>query len=197
MTRRLSSVALAPILLLAACGGGSSSQPVAASGASSQPAASAPGASAASTDGGSGPAAGDVAQACELLSDADILELTTWEVDTVEPGSTHGIFENGCDWMLAGGTSAGMGAPASITLGVLGTGGREYYDTYFAPFIEENGDEPLEGVGDVGLIGSLSGTAMAVQGDVLVDVQWIDLGSDETPVAVALLERVVANLAGN
>jgi hypothetical protein len=190
-------MALAPILMLAACGGGTSSQPAATTGASPQSEASTPGSPAASADAGSGLPAAEIGEACDLLSDSDILELTSWEVETVEAGPTHGIFDNGCNWMLAGGTSAGMGAPASITLGVRDEGGRAYYDTYFAPFIEENGDEPLEGIGDVGLIGSLAGTAMAVQGDVLVDVQWIDLGGDETPVAVALLERVLANLAGN
>ena len=210
MTRWLRFLALSPVLALAACAEGSASQPAAASVASSPPAASTPAAPvastpaapAASTDAGSGQAAID-AQACELLSDADIVEETTWGVDTVEQGPVQGVFENGCNWVLAGGTS-GM-VPASITLGVMAPGGREYYDTFIVPFMEENGDEPLLNYDngrsfsapyiDDGLVGSLSGTAMAVQDDVLVSIQWVDRGGEETSMALEVLSRALFNLS--
>ena len=191
-------MALLSVVLLAACGGAPADQPRpdGASGSSAQPGASGSEAPAALADAGSGPEGATAPPACELLSESDIVELTTWGSETVTTAPQQGIFQNGCYWELAGGTSAGMGAPASITLGVMAAGGQQYYDEFFAPFAEENGDEPLVGVGDVGLIGSPSGTVMAVRDDVLVSLQWIDLGGDETPVAITLIERVLANLGG-
>ena len=190
-TRWFRFLALLPILVLAACGAESPSQPAATSGRSSLPAASAPGEPAVSTDPSSGAGAdGDVAHVCELLSDADIVELTTLEVDTVEARPAGGIFENACWWALAGGGVV----QAEIVLGVFEPGGREYYDTYYAPFIEANGQEPLEGVGYAGHIGS--GIVTVVADDALVDLTWASVSDDSTTVPVALTERVVANLAG-
>ena len=142
---------------------------------------------------GSVPPVADDAEApdaCGLLTDSDIAEITGWEVDTVEPGPAMGIYQNGCTWVLAGGSAA----PAEIELGVLSPGGRSYFDTYFAPYAEDEGSEPLEGVGDVGLVGGISGSAMAVQGDLLADVYWLDFGDGGDDVAIALLERVLANV---
>lgn len=145
-------------------------------------------------------------QACDLLSDADILELTSWAVTTMEPGTTSGIFHNGCSWTLAGGNRASMGVPAEITIGMKEPNGREYFDMHFhsnrpdGPNIEADGAEPLPGVGDIAFIkvaAGLNGTAMAVSGDALVDITYSDFDSrNENEVATALLKRALKNLEG-
>lgn len=144
-------------------------------------------------------------KACDLLSDADILELTSWAVTTMEAGTTSGIYQNGCSWTLAGGNRASMGIPAEITIGVKAPGGRSYFDTYFhsdipdGPNIEEEGAKPLPGVGDIAFIevsSGLKGTAMAVSGDALVDITYSDFDSkSENEVVSTLLKRALENLA--
>lgn len=191
-------VALVLAVLLAACGGTAGAPSAEDAGASDAGSAAASQPAPSTEMDAPAPSVGtDVIgsiDACELLPDEEIAELTTWTPELERSGPQLGVFPDGCYWELAGGTSAEMGVPASITLGVRAEGGRAYFDTYFEPYAEENGEEPLDGVGDVGLIGELAGTVMAVQGDVLVSVQWIDFGGDETSMAIALLERALANL---
>lgn len=183
MTRSLRLLVLAPVLLLAACGGASPGQPVATSGAPSQAAGSTPGAPPTSAGPGG---------ACELLSEADIVELTSFEVDVVEMRSGGGIYVDGCHWALA---DDGV-VQAEILLGVLAEGGRAHYDTVLVPLAEGTGGEPLEGVGDAALVGSDGGSVVAVDGDVLVDLQWFELSGGSADVPIALMKRVLANLAG-
>ena len=198
MIRWTRSLALTSILLLSACGGQSPIQPDATSGASSQPPASTPGAPPASTGPGASAGPDLTGTACELLSDADIAELTPFEVHAVEARSAGGIYENGCYWALAGDAATGsQGVQAEILLGVLAAGGREHFDTYLVPLAEGIGSEPLEGVGDVGLIGAGGNAVTIVDDDTLIDLQWIALSADTTAVPVALVERILENLAGD
>ena len=192
--RRLS--VLVSLVVLAACGSAGASPSV------SNTAAGSPGASGAAsggsgapvtTAGNSGSGGGNVAQACTLLSDEDLVEVTGWGRAEARAGSTQGLFDNGCVWTLDGGSSQGI--PATITLGILAPGGRAYYDTYFAPFAAENGDEPLEGLGDVGLLQD-DGNVMVVDGDVLVSLFWLDALEDEPEKPVELVKRVLENLGG-
>lgn len=189
-SRTLPVISLALAIALSACGGGTNATDPASAPSIDPPASTAQPASAAPSSDGGGEA-----DACAMLSDEDIVELTGFEVDTMEPGAAMGVYEDGCHWTLAGGSTAGMGIPAEITLGVVSPGGRSYFDTYIAPYAEDYGQEPLQGVGDVGLTGGLVGTATAVEGDFLADLQWSDFDGDDS-VAIALLERVLANAGG-
>lgn len=200
---RPTSLALLAVLLLSACAAGSqtgtSDAPSGPSpsdtGGTPSTNVSSPSAPPPSADGGTSPSSA-ATDACALLSDADLTELTTWAADVVEPGPQQGIFQTGCLWTLSGGTSPGLYGPASISLGVVAPGGRSYYDTYFAPFVEDYGQEPVAGVGDVAWYDSLANTVIAVEGDTLVSLQWIDPGGDEAA-GVALTDRILSNVAGD
>ncbi|OGO59115.1 MAG: hypothetical protein A2V85_16980 [Chloroflexi bacterium RBG_16_72_14] len=190
---------LAVTLIVAGCGGASPSAlptgttTAPASGTASEPPGDLPAASADPEPGST--AGGEVAAACELLTTEDIVEVTGWKVAEVRAEMTHGLFENGCRWTLDGGPAMAMGVPARIVLGVLSPGGRDYFDRYFAPFAAENGDEPLEGLADVGLRQS-TGSVMAVLGDVLVAVQWLDGTASQSDKPVDIVRRVLENVAG-
>lgn len=205
LAMRSTPVALLTVLLLAACGGAAQPEPSNADPGASQAAPSAASPSLASdpaappASAGSGASGGGTASdACELLSDADLTELTTWSADVVEPGPQQGVFSNGCLWTLSGGTSPALYGPATISLGIVAPGGRSYYDRYFAPFAEEYGQEPLVGVGDAGLVDSFTSTILAVQDDAFVSIQWLDIGSEnQVEMATLITERVLSNLAGD
>jgi hypothetical protein len=133
------------------------------------------------------PASAVTVDACALLSDADIKELTGATVDTKEPGPQAGVFPDGCRWVL---TEAGSMIPPEIVLGIRASGGRDYYDRYFKPFNNENDNEPIPNLGDEAVTG-IAGTAMVVKGDVLYQVQWLG-GSKDLEVEIA--RKVAENL---
>lgn len=137
---------------------------------------------------GSGEGPGVVAGACEILSEGELLELTGLEVVAVQPQPMDTIYPNACQWELA--------ENSLVTLGVEAPGGRSRFDTNFKPFAEEFEYEPLEGVGDEGLISAFQQSAMAVRGDVLVDVQAIVPGQGDEETAARIVERVLANIGG-
>lgn len=187
--------ALVVALLLAACAGNGAVDTSMGSSEASRAADSDPGVAPPSADAGSGVDGGVGQEVCELLSDADLVELTTWGAGTVEPGPQQGVFDHGCLWTLTDGTSSALYGPATISLGVVAPDGRSYYDTFFAPYAEEYDQEPLVGVGDAGLIDAFTATILAVEGDAFISLQWLDLGSDgQIEMATALAERVFANL---
>lgn len=205
LAARSQPVALFLVVLLVACGGGAAGEPSSAdatpgtsSAAESQAEASAPAvpqASAGDSSGGDGGTATDV---CALLSEEDLIELTTWGAETVEPGPQQGIFRDGCLWTLTDGSSAAIYGPATISLGVVSPGGRSYYDTYFAPFAEEYDQEHLTDVGDEGLADTFTNSVLAVQGDSFVSVQWLDFNSEanQLDIAKAIAQRALSSLTG-
>src|SRR5215204_2812926 len=97
---RLALLLIVIAALAAACGGGASpSSPSRAS--SAAPLAS--GAVAPPADPGSSPGAvGATVQACDLLTETDIKELTGLAVAKTKPGKTQGVWDNGCEWSLTG-----------------------------------------------------------------------------------------------
>ena len=187
MARCRRFIALLPIILLAACGGAGPTVPGSTSAAASQQPA---GTSATGTAPTSGPAAAE--GACALLSDADIAELTSLDIQTREARSAGGIYTEGCHWALADGGVVKV----EIILGMLTEGAREHFDTVLVPLAEGLGGKPLAGLGDDALVGADGKGVTAVVGDVLVDLQWVDASSDPTEVPVALMKRALANLAG-
>ena len=192
MTRPRHVLVLATLFVLAACGGGSPSVPGSTAASTSQAVGSTPPTTPASSGAASTTGPGGTGGACGLLTAAEIQELSGLQVDTMEVRSAGGIYEDGCHWVLSNGGTV----QAEVILGVLPEGGRAHYDAVLVPLAEGTGAEPLAGVGDAALVGSGGEAIATVVGDMLVDLQWIDLSSDPNDVPVALMQRILTNLAG-
>lgn len=165
------SLLLAVSLALAACGGATpTAAPTSAAGNPTQP------------------PANTTIDACALLSDADITELTGATVDTKDPGAQAGIFPAGCRWVLKADNAI---VPPEIILGIMASGGRDYYDKYFKPFNNEQDNEPIPNLGDEAVTG-IADVAMVVAGDVLYQVQWLGQQQD---LEVEIARKVAENLA--
>lgn len=192
-TRRR-SIALATLttLLLAACGGGT----VATSGPGGP---RVTGAGTATQGPGGGPSTqapggGETVDGCTLLTEADIRDVTGFDTTSSTSGPQFGIFPSGCEWELIDDESI---VPPSIGLGVMTTGGRAYYDQYFAPFNEEYGYEAIEGLGDEAVEDD-TGAVLVVSGDAFFNLQYLGggFGGDDTAISTELARKVVANLGG-
>lgn len=79
------------------------------------------------------------------------------------------------------------------TLGVMTSGGKDYYKRYFAPLNQENGYDAIAGVGDEAVDGGMS-DVLVVSGDAFFNLQYLGMGSDDTDLATELAKNVVANL---
>jgi hypothetical protein len=192
MTRPRHFLVLAALFVVAACGGGSPSVPGSTAAATSQAVGSTPPTTSSSSGAASTARPGGTGEACGLLTAAEIQELSGLQVDTMEARSAGGIYEDGCHLVLSNGGTV----QAEVILGVLPKGGRAHYDDVLVPLAEGTGAEPLAGLGDAALVGSGGEAIATVVGDVLVDLQWIDLSSDPNDVPVALMQRILTNLAG-
>lgn len=134
------------------------------------------------------PASAVTVDACALLSDADIAALTGGTIQTTEPGPQAGIFPDGCRWIIDKESSM---LPPEIVLGIMGSGGRAYYDKYFKPYNNEEDNEPIPDLGDEAVRG-MADVAMVVVGDVLFQVQWL---GQEQDVEIEIARKVAENLA--
>lgn len=130
-------------------------------------------ASATSGQASSVPAQGSALDACSLLSDAEIQQVTQRTVASKKPGTVQGIFDNGCSWELTPSEKDMVGW--TIKLGVVSPGGRHYFDTYFRPY-----DSPIPGLGDAAVKREV-GSIEAAKGDTLVSV-FIDALGDTNQV---------------
>jgi hypothetical protein len=177
--RNLILVNLAVAMLLVACGG-----PPATSTPQGGDATAAPPA-----DGGGG----STVAACDLLTDEDVEQVTGQPVEEMVAGPVLGIFENGCEWTLEAGTA---GVEASLTVGVISPGGRRYYESFFEPFIGEEGGhvEALSGIGDKASRDEFGGI-MAVKGDTLVDVSYTTYPAPDDDVITPLIRAALARVA--
>jgi hypothetical protein len=178
-------------LLLAACGGGT-----AATGGPGGPGATGGGGATQAPGGGTStqpPGGGATVDACALLAEPDIEAVTGNETESSTAGSQFGIFASGCEWKLV---DADAIVPPTIALGVMTTGGRDYYDKYFAPFNAEYGYEAIEGLGEEAV--DADGSVLVVSGDAFFNLQYLGggFGGDDAAVATDLAEKVVANLGG-
>lgn len=130
--------------------------------------------------------AGQAYDAATLLTDEDIREITGHAVAEKTPGPAMGIFPNGCRWKLEGGK---LGASPEIVLGAMSPGGRRYFDTYL------NLDKPpaVAGLGDIA-VSELRGCIIAVKGDTLVNLQYIEFSAAEQDICKKLIERIFSRL---
>jgi hypothetical protein len=189
LNRPALSLIITIAIVATACGGGGA-------GPSNAPTASAapPDSVAGSAPSGAGSSSGPVdstAAACDLLTSADIKELTDLDVDEAVPGPAMGVFENGCEWTLSGDAAS---RESVITLGVLAPGGLAMWERSFKPFGDEMGMTTIEGLGDEAQLGDVD-DVIAVEGDTLVSLQFLgDFGMPED-LPVELTRRVLENLS--
>ena len=141
------------------------------------------------------PGGGGTVDACALLTAEDIEAVTGLVASSVEPGPQAGVFASGCLWELVDEDAM---VPPTISLGVMTTGGKDYYERYFAPFNEDAGYKPIENLGDVAVDADF-GAVHVVTGDAFFQVQYIGGGfgsDDSTALATELARWVVINLGG-
>lgn len=127
--------------------------------------------------------------ACDLLTDDQITQVAgAGSVESMQAGPVLGIYENGCEWTLDDGSS--------LTVGVIAPGGRQYFETYFEPFVGDDLmglDELVSGIGDKAIRQDIGGI-IVLEGDIMFDVQAVGLGADDEASARALAEAIAARL---
>jgi hypothetical protein len=166
-------------LLVAGCNG------LAALPSATRPTSGAPAASAVASTG----IGGASIDSCAVLSDTDIFAATGEKVLSRKASTLTQVFPSVCDIELDNG--------GSLTVSVKASGGKQLYDESFEPFIgEENAplDEAIIGLGDKAARGGQD-TIMALKGDVLFEILYIEFGrSDKLPVVHYLAEIILAKL---
>lgn len=180
MARPLHPSRLVALALLAsitaACGGGAATAAPPDGGLPSNAAATmAP----AGTDAADTGAPAAAVRACDLLSDADIEELTGSTVVEKLDNVLDTTYANHCRWNLKAG---------EINLGVVAPGGRTFYDERIG-FI--NGLEPVEGLdAEIATLQDLTGSIFAVKNDVLVDIFTIGIVAPDVDIVARVLENL-------
>jgi hypothetical protein len=174
---RLVLLSAVAVVGIAACGG---------SAATAGPATQPPG-QATQQPAGGGPAGGGPAvDACALLTDDDIQAVTGYSVANKRPGPNGGVFAAGCEWELNADNEI---VPPSIVLGIMTSGGKAYYESYFKPFNDEEGNKLIPGVGDEVVDAGFS-VIQGVKGDAFFNLQYLGQGSHE----LELTKRLVTHL---
>jgi len=173
-------------LVLAACGAPNPPVGTNPPGATNAPGATQPAA-------GTNPPGGTV-DACSLVTDAELEQVTGLEIANKGPSGLATVLPSVCDYEF---TTDSVFNHASLTMGVMTSDGRSYYETYFEPFIgDESGylDEAVSGIGDKAARGGTD-TIMAVRGDALVDVQYVGLGDNrDEEMPVRIMQLVLSKL---
>ena len=116
--------------------------------------------------------------ACHLLTDQEILQVTGFEVVNREPGAQFGS-NAGCVWQLDSGT---LDMTWDIHLGVTSPGGRSDFQDYleFSP-----DSEHIAGLGEDAVEG-VANSVIALKGDTQIDLQYLGFhdGSEAIPAAL-------------
>jgi hypothetical protein len=168
------AAALAAVFL-AGCGAATGPTPTPPASASSTPAQS--------SQAAAGPAfTGDP---CALLTDDEIKQITKQPIVSKTAGQQLGVFDVGCDWEVGPPNQV----PWSVQVGIIPSGGRSYYDKYFAPFQ----GTPVSGIGDVALEFDKN-DVLAVHGDVLAGVEIIAPGNHDLTLADQLMKLVIGRV---
>ena len=176
---------LAAIGVLAGCaapaasgGAGSTAGPVATSAGGPAGGATPP----AGTSTGGSPGAGTAIDACALLSDADIKEITGFEVARTIPDPADTTFAAGCQWLV-------VDAAWQIHFGITSPGGQATWDS-LVPYLA---GKKVDGIGDEAFLAELGGDLMVRRGDTVIDMQWVAAGPGDD-VQEALAKRVLEHL---
>jgi hypothetical protein len=130
---------------------------------------------------------GSVSDACTLLADAEILEVTGAAARSDTGGPRFGMWNVGCIWELEG---EGL-LPATVELLIKSPGGRASWDQYMVPIQGEF--TAVAGLGDAAFEKVLWPTHV-ISGDTYFSVQVKNLPNSEAPFATELARRVAAHL---
>ena len=177
------SVALfAAASIFAACAGGTG-------GAATQPGPTlAPAATLASTVGpqataavNPSPAAGAI-DACTLLTNDDIKEITGYPVAKVLPSPPDSIFPSACEWTVTGATW-------QIVLGVTPPGGSPTWEQ-LVPYMT---GKTVTGIGDQAFQSDAAGDLFVRKGDTMFNIQYVAFGEPKDT-QDRLAKRVVEHL---
>lgn len=187
--RRIALAALSVIALsLAACGQtGAGSEPPGATvgpGITAGPGVTAGPGGATAQPQGSGPGSGTSVVACDLLTDAEIDDITGYTVESKEGGRADVGYVNNCVWLFEGNAY-------TLVLGIQVSGGARAYDVSF----EYESGTPVDGLADKAFLGEDSDSLFALSGDTLINLQLVAVGEADG-VEGRLVERVVVHLNG-
>lgn len=127
-----------------------------------------------------------IGRACDILTDADIQEITGTTVVSKTDNVADTVYANRCRWTL----QREDGGNGTFDLGILSPGGRERYDRSGG----NSGLQPLDGLpaDDAGVDPNVGGI-FAVRGDTLIDVYTLSLllsTEQEAELAKRVLERI-------
>jgi hypothetical protein len=133
-----------------------------------------------STGGGGTPV-----DACSFLTADDIKAVTGYAISTTRATASDMVFPSGCEWEL----TAKEIVPPSIVLGIQTSGGKAYYESYFKPFKDQEGNTPIDGLGDEAIDVGF-GAVVVLKGDTLFNLQYLGVDDHE----VELAKKLVAHL---
>lgn len=180
---RLLALAATTAVAIAACGGAATTSAPGGGGAT-QPAGATQ-----STGGGvptQQPGGGQTVDACSLLTAEDIKAVTGYAIDKAVPGPQGGVFASGCEWGLIAENEI---IPPSIVLGIMTTGGKAFYDQFFAPFENADGNKPISGLGDKAIDVGAS-TVQVIKGDAFFNLQYLGKQDLEEELAKKVLTHL-------
>lgn len=126
---------------------------------------------------------GSLADACGLLTDAEIEDVTGYPVESRQPAG--GFSPIGCQWDLDEGDPE---LTARLLLNVLPTGGRAQFDSFRATLFEPT---PLAGLGDEAV--DDGGFVLAIEGDAIVGLGYPGFAFEDG-MAASLVEIVLGRL---
>jgi hypothetical protein len=121
--------------------------------------------------------------AIDLLTDADIREITGKTL--VRRTATSGSFMNAGEFELSGDN----GIDASIVVGLMSSGGR----SYFKKCLSQAANASVPNLGD-GALSPETDHIIAVQGDTLVEVQYVGVSQAQPGVVNRIIERIFLRL---
>jgi hypothetical protein len=131
---------------------------------------------------GTAQAGGTSIEACSLLTNADIKEITGFEVGDVNPHPNDTIFPSACEWKFK---DLGW----LLDLGVTSPGGQAQWD-HLASYAQ---GKAVTGIGDQAFLTDLAGDLMVRKGDVFFDIQYVAVG-DAPDTQDRLAKRVLDHL---
>jgi hypothetical protein len=166
---------LGAALALAACssGTGSTAVPATSTGESAGPV---PSATAGSVAGGT------VIDPCTLLTNADIKDITGYDIGTTNPAPADTVFPTACEWKL-------KGTIWQISLGVTPPGGSPTWDS-LVPYTQ---GKAVSGIGDKAFVSEMGGDLMVLHGGTFFDIQYVASGEPKD-IQSQLAQRVVEHL---
>jgi hypothetical protein len=126
------------------------------------------------------------ADACGVLTSAEVTALTGFEVLTTQPGASNGApFTGGCHWSL---DAREPDTTWDVILNVQSPGGKQAFDVYVQVFPNL---EHVPGIAD-DAVADVANSVVAVKGDTRLDVQYINL---HDPNAEAVLIEIAKEIA--